>query len=293
MSDTRQYRPVRAPTHRTLDIRGVKYCINEWGDKDAVPVFYLHGWADTGSTFQFVVDAMGEDWRVIAPDWRGFGRTAHRGCSYWFPDYLADLHAIIETCAPDAAVPLIGHSMGGNVASLYAGSIPERVSALINIEGFGLKDSDPADAPRRYRQWIEGGLSELSFSEYPSVESLATKIIERSPGLGYGRADYVARQWAVVGENGVVRLRADAAHKLPNPVLYRRAEAEACWRCITAPVLLVHGDRSPFADQFGSTALLPFPNAESAEVEAAGHMIHFEAPERLAGLIERFLRKTL
>ncbi len=293
MSDTGHYRPAREPTCRTLDIRGVPYYINEWGDKDALPVFYLHGWADAGSTFQFVVDAMGDDRRVIAPDWRGFGRTAHQGCSYWFPDYLADLHAMIEIYAPGVAVPLIGHSMGGNIASLYAGTFPERVSALINIEGFGLKDSDPAEAPHRYRQWIEAGLTELSFSEYPAIDSLATKIARRSPGLGSARAEYVARQWAIVDENAVVRLRADAAHKLPNPVLYRRGEAEACWRCVTAPVLLVHGSKSPFADLFGSPASLPFPNAELAEIDAAGHMIHFEAPEQLAGLIERFLRKTL
>ena len=293
MSNTGHYQPVRAPNYRTLDIRGVEYCINEWGDDDATPVFYLHGWADTGSTFQFVVDSMSEDWRIIAPDWRGFGRSSHQGCSYWFPDYLADLHAIIEIYAPGAAVPLIGHSMGGNIASLYAGTIPERVSALINIEGFGLEDADPADAPRRYRQWIEKGVSELSFSKYPAIEILAKKIATRSPGIGSAQADFVARQWAFVDENQVVHLRADAAHKLPNPVLYRRAEAEACWRSVAAPVLLVHGCDSPFADRFGSITSLPFPNAEAAEVEGAGHMIHFEAPEKLAGLLERFLRKTL
>ena len=107
------------------------------------------------------------------------------------------------------------------------------------------------------------------------------------------RASFVAQQWAFVDTDGSVRLRADALHKLPNPVLYRRAEAEACWQSITAPVLLVHGEKSPFADQFGSSASLPFPDAESAEVSSAGHMIHFEAPEALASLIEQFLKKTL
>ena len=186
MSDTGHYEPRCIPNKRVLDIRGVEYCINEWGNKDAVPLIYLHGWADTGSTFQFVVDALQADWRVIAPDWRGFGRTGHVGRSYWFPDYLADLHAIINEYAPGDAVALLGHSMGGNVASLYAGTMPERVSALINVEGFGLKNSDPADAPRRYREWIECGIQNESFSEYPDIESLAKKIASRSPGLGPG-----------------------------------------------------------------------------------------------------------
>lgn len=293
MSNKGHYKPRQKPKTRTLDVRGVEYCVNEWGSNDAVPLFYLHGWADTGSTFQFVVDAMQEDWRVIAPDWRGFGRTAHVGRSYWFPDYLADLHAIIEAYAPGAAVPLMGHSMGGNIASLYSGTLPERVSALINIEGFGLKNSDPADAPRRYRDWIEGGFQGTAFSDYPNLETLAKKIGARSARLSPERAEFVARQWASVDADGAVHLRADPAHKLPNPVLYRRAEAEACWQNISAPVLLVHGEKSPFADQFGSTASLPFPRAESAEIADAGHMIHFEAPEPLARLIEQFLKKTL
>lgn len=293
MSNHCEYEPRRKPLTRRLDIRGVNYCINEWGDTNARPLVYLHGWADTGSTFQFVVDALPADWRIIAPDWRGFGRTAHAGQSYWFPDYLADLHAILDEYAPGEPVPLLGHSMGGNVASLYAGSIPERVSALINIEGFGLTNADPADAPGRYRAWIEGGLNKASFSDYPDIDSLAQKIRSRSAGLEPERADFIARQWASVGAGGRIHLRADAAHKLPNPVLYRRAEAEACWQNIAAPILLVHGEKSPFADQFGSTASLPFPNAESAEIAGAGHMIHFEAPEALATLIEQFLKKTL
>lgn len=293
MSHSGIYKPRRPPKLRTINVRGVEYCINEWGDKDAAPIFYLHGWADSGSTFQFVVDAMQDDWQIIAPDWRGFGRTAHVGRSYWFPDYLADLHAIIEAYVPGAPVALMGHSMGGNIASLYAGTMPERASALINIEGFGLKNADSADAPARYRQWLEAGVKGKSFSVYPDFEALATRIGNRSAGLSSERAAFVARQWASVHADGRVHLRADPAHKLPNPILYRRAEAEACWQNISAPVLLVHGEKSPFADHVGSITSLPFPNAESAEIAAVGHMIHFEAPDALAALIEPFLKKTL
>lgn len=293
MSQEKQYQARVPATVRSLQIRGVRYCIHEWGDESARQAFYLHGWADTGSTFQFVVDALGDGWRVIAPDWRGFGLSARGGASYWFPDYLADLHEILEHYAPDGKVLLMGHSMGGNVASLYAGTIPERVAALVNIEGFGLSDSDPEDAPQRYRDWIAAGIAGSTFSEYSNFESLATRIRKRSPGLGPARAEFVARQWAEQGADGRVRLRADPAHKLPNPVLYRRAESEACWKNITADVLLVHGEKSTFAAQFGSTSLLPFPNASDAEVPGAGHMIHFEAPEILAGLIRDFRAKTL
>lgn len=276
----------------TLSVRGVQYCINEWGASDAPLFFYLHGWADTGSSFQFVVDALASGWRIIAPDWRGFGRTQHRSEAYWFPDYLADLHEILRHYSPLEPVSLVGHSMGGNVAALYAGTMPERVSALVNIEGFGLPDTDPADAPGRYRNWLEASEQSPEFSTYASFDSLAERIQKRNPGQSIAAAGFVARQWAVECD-GRIQLRADPNHKLPNPTLYRRAEAEACWRNMSARMLLVSGDRSPFAANLSTIEGFPLPRCRRATIAGVGHMIHFEAPDRLAQEIESFLKKTL
>lgn len=287
MADSCKYVPLVQRRLQSKSIRGVDYRINEWGDENAPLLIYLHGWADTGSTFQFVVDALKSDWRVIAPDWRGFGRTVHRCESYWFPDYLADLHVLLEEYSPAIPARLVGHSMGANVASLYAGTMPERVSGFVNVEGFGLPDSDPADAPQRFRDWLESAAKPLEFSSYADFESLAQKIRKRSPALTEPQANYIAREWAFE-EGGRVRLRADPSHKLPNPVLYRRAEAAACWRNVSAEVLLVSGDRSDFASRFGSVDDLPFPNKRLALLEGTGHMIHFEAPGALAEQIEQF-----
>lgn len=292
MIDTEIYRPVVTRRMRRLRVRGIDYCVNEWGDDDAPIIFYLHGWADTGSTFQFVVDALASRWRVVAPDWRGFGRSSHADGPYWFPDYLADLHEILQHYSPDEPVSLVGHSMGGNIASLYAGSMPERVNAVINVEGFGLVDSDPEDAPQRYRGWLEAQETPAQFSRYPDFADLARKIALRNAGLSKAKAGFIAREWA--SEKGAdISLRADPKHKMPNAVLYRRAETEACWRSVRAPVLLVSGANSPFARQFGDIATLPFPVSETVEVGGVGHMVHFEAPEWLAEQIEKFLKKTL
>lgn len=292
MAGKDKYEPRVARQTRSIPVRGVDYCVNEWGDEAAPLVFYLHGWADTGATFQFVVDAFKSDWRVIAPDWRGFGRSSHRSPAYWFPDYLADLHALLEIYSPNEPVRMVGHSMGGNVCSLYAGVMPERVSAIVNIEGFGLTDSDPDDAPGRYRDWLEAAQSSPSFSDYPDFENLAGRIRRRTPGLSEVQADFVAREWAA-DNDGVVRLRADPNHKLPNAVLYRRAEAEACWRNIRAEMLLVSGETSSFAERVGGVDVLPFPSSHSSVIPGVGHMVHFEAPELLAEQIEAFLQKYL
>jgi len=289
MSSNEIYQPAVTRRTRSLAIRGIEYCLNEWGDDDAPLIFYLHGWADTGATFQFVVDALASRWHVVAPDWRGFGRTAHAAGPYWFPDYLADLHDILKHYSPESQVCLVGHSMGGNIASLYAGSMPERVKAIVNVEGFGLPDSDPNDAPQRYRDWLEAQEADTKFSLYPDFTGLVRRIRIRNPGLSEDRAEFVARQWAQE-DNGAVHLRADPKHKLPNPILYRRAEAAACWRNISAPVLLVSGEKSAFKSQL--TDLTSGPDTLSCEIEGVGHMIHFEAPQVLAQQVEQFLLQS-
>ena len=275
-----------------LSLRGVEYCLYEWGDEDAPLFFFLHGWADTGATFQFVVDALASRWRVVAPDFRGFGRSAHTGGPYWFPDYLADLDIILKHYSPDSPVSLVGHSMGGNIASLYAGVMPERVKAIVNVEGFGLPDADPDDAPTRYRDWLEADEAGADFARYPDFANLARRIRMRNPELSEDRAEFVARQWATE-DNGAVRLRADPRHKMPNAILYRRAEVAACWRNISAAVLLILGDKSSFGAQSADFTSSLDVETESFIINGVGHMIHLEAAEVLAAQIEQFLNKPL
>jgi pimeloyl-ACP methyl ester carboxylesterase len=114
----------------------------------------------------------------------------------------------------------------------------------------------------------------------------------RNPGLSEDRAEFVARQWATE-ENGSVRLRADPSHRMPNAILYRRAEALACWRSITAAVLLVLGDKSSFGAQLTDFASSRDAETESFVINGVGHMIHFEAAQILAEQIEQFLNKPL
>ena len=275
-----------------MSVRGVNYCIHEWGSPTAPLFVYLHGWGDTGSTFQFVVDALQAEWRVVAPDWRGFGRSSNECSSYWFPDYLADLHVLLAEISPDDPVRLIGHSMGANVGALYAGTMPERVQAFVNIEGFGLKDSNPDDAPARYRAWIEAMNEEQQFSDYDDLSALADRIAKRHPLMGIAESAFVAGEWANQGPDGIVRLRADPRHKLPNPVLYRRGEAEACWRAITAEALLIVGSESRFL-RLGDATPHSFPHDRRVVIEGGGHMLHFETPGDLAKAIEEFLLPTL
>src|SRR4051794_30678679 len=131
-------------------IRHLDYHVLLWGEPapGKVPLVMVHGWMDVAASWQFVVDAFAKDHFIVAPDWRGFGLTEAPPCdNYWFPDYLADLDLLLDHYAADAAVNLVGHSMGGNIAMLYAGARPQRIRRLVNLEGFGMAASQPAQAP--------------------------------------------------------------------------------------------------------------------------------------------------
>ena len=296
MTQTKTYR-ARKP-HRSVfhELRGIRYHVNEWGDTEKPLLVMLHGWGDCGTSFQFLVDELQEDWFVIAPDWRGFGKSYSRAFAYWFPDYVADLDALLKIYQPEGAVNLLGHSMGANVSGLYAGTMPERVAAVINVEGFGLLDSDPQRAPDNYRRWIEQGRSMPTYQTYAEFDELAQRILGRSPAMGQDKAMFVAKLWATRNDDDRVELRADPAHKLPNAVQYRRAEAVACWAQIAAPLLRVLGSDTSFRD--AAKAWLDLdesaagePVARTEVIRNAGHMVHFEQPAELATVVEAFLHK--
>lgn len=289
-----KYEPKLEPRSVRMDVRGIAYHLLEWGEREKPLLMLLHGWGDCAASFQFFVDELGDDWFVVAPDWRGFGRSHHRGEGYWFPDYLADLDTLLSRYQPDQAVQLLGHSMGANVAGLYAGIFPERVHSFINVEGFGLADGDPLNAPANYRRWITQSQKMPAYSTYRSFDELAARILKRNPAMSRDKASYVAEHWAVKDDHGEVTLRADPAHKLPNAVQYRRSEATACWDNVTARVLLVVGEDTDFTAAAKSwidpeESAHPFRHEQTVVIPGCGHMVHFEQPGRLAEAAAGFL----
>ena len=266
-----------------------------WGNDNWPRLFMLHGWMDHSATFQFLVDAFTRRYQVIAPDWRGFGSSDRNNGSYYSPDYLADLDALLAHFSPRHPVNLIGHSMGGMIASLYAGIRPERVASLVSIEGFGMPDSQPADAPERYARWLEQKRSGMDFGPLTSLEMLVARMQRRQPHLTRERALWLAEQWTTTDPHGVLHYRADPKHKMVNPVLYRLEEAKACWRRIACPVLWVIGgapEHSASAQAVFNTLderRSCFARLSEVTIANAGHMVQQEQPEALAKAIEDFL----
>lgn len=285
------YHPRRAVRHETLQIRELALHLQRWPGGDGLICLLLHGWMDAGATFQFLVDALPANWVLIAPDWRGFGRSAWSSGNYYFQEYLADLDALVTTLSPDQPVWLLGHSMGGNVACLYAGIRPDRVVRLISLEGLGLPPTRPDSAPFHYRSWLREQAAPMHRRVYPTWSALITRLQRSNPRLPADHAAFIAQAWAEDSPQGP-RLRADPRHRARSPVPYRLDEARACWRRIQAPTLWVLGTESPFARL--DPALMAenracFGSLWETRLVGCGHMMHHERPQAVAKAIMDFI----
>ena len=273
------------------------------------PLVLVHGWMDVAASYQFMVDALSDAFAtgrtIIAPDWRGFGLTKSvadgEADNYWFPDYLADLDFLLDHYVQEQQIDLVGHSMGGNVAMIYAGVRPERIRRLVNLEGFGLAPSKPAQAPTRYAKWIDElktlQKGELDLKAYDEVSGVAKRLMKTNPRLTVDKADWLASHWAAPNAAGKWLILGEPGHKVVSANIYRVDETLEIYKRITAPVLAVEASddslekwnqgRYTLADYHERLKLIA--DAKVAVVADAGHMLHHDQPEALAKLIEGFL----
>ncbi|MBC7718973.1 MAG: alpha/beta hydrolase [Chitinophagaceae bacterium] len=321
------YKEKRLSVSEFVPIRGLNYHVRVWKSREAAsvgaapPLVLVHGWMDVAASYQFMVDALQDAFvagrTIIAPDWRGFGLTTGGPTdNFWFPDYLADLDFLIDHCINKGAdgtssadkvsnqqVDLLGHSMGGNIAMMYAGVRPERIRRLINLEGFGLGPSKPSQAASRYAKWLDELKSlargELDLKVYPDIGGVVSRLIKTNPRLSLDKAHWLAQHWARQNAAGSWQIRGEPGHKVTSAHIYKVDETVEIYKRITAPVLAVEAEsaaqslaqwnqgRYTLADYHAR--LKHIPNAQMEVVLDAGHMLHHDQPDALAALIEGFL----
>ena len=115
--------------HDMVDAASIGLAYRSWGPPTAPPLVLLHALGETGSDWDNVAPAFARHWRVYAPDLRGHGRSDWPG-HYSAELMRADILAFLDALALDR-VDLIGHSLGGMVAYLFAIEHPERLRHLI------------------------------------------------------------------------------------------------------------------------------------------------------------------
>ena len=305
------YQPRQVSQSQWVSLRGHQYHVRQWGNPDHAsanrpPLVMVHGWMDVAASYQFVVDALKQDRWVLAPDWRGFGETTGPYCDHYvFADYLADLDFLLDHLVGDRLIDLVGHSMGGNIAMMYSGARPERIRRLVNLEGFGLAQTKPEQAPARYAEWM-GELKalhrvDMALKTYPSLNAVAARLAKTNPRLSQDKALWLAAHWSepVGGDSNApaFRIRGEAAHKVISAQLYKVEEALALYQNISAPVLVVEASDDSLSQWWkGKFTLEEFhqrlkhvPQCRVEVVPDSGHMMHHDQPDYLARLIESFL----
>jgi pimeloyl-ACP methyl ester carboxylesterase len=291
--DPGRYAPRRTPTLSERRGRAGTIAITRWGPPEPEPIVLLHGWMDCGAAFQLLVDCLPDDWPLLAIDWPGYGRSArHEGC-YWFPEHLAELDWVLDEFVPGSRARLVGHSMGGTVASMYAGMRPARLAWLVNMEGFGMPALPPGELRVLVAGWLDSLRTVPGARRYADLGDLAAALVRVNPRLPATHARFLAEAWTRPVAGGF-EILADPRQQLRTPIRYARADVEACWAAVTAPQLLLHGAESTHArNVLGEGGLERLrrlaPSLEIESIADSAHMLPHEQPRLVADAIVRFV----
>jgi pimeloyl-ACP methyl ester carboxylesterase len=261
----------------------------EWGKSPDHPLLALHGWLDNAASFARLCRHL-RGCHVVAIDLPGHGKSMHRAPhgAYHLVDYADDV-----LNAADALhwrrFGLIGHSLGAGVASMIAGTIPERVTELILIDGIGPIANTPEDAPtqlrqallqrRRYRKKIEPRV-------YPNVES-AIEARKLSGNLSDEAVGFLAERGLRKNPKGVFWGH-DRRLTLPSPLYLTEPQVLAFLRSIVAPTLLIKATRG-ILERYDPTARIASVKDISVVELPGGHHLHLEDPLPVADAILKFL----
>jgi pimeloyl-ACP methyl ester carboxylesterase len=288
--------PPAAPSVLAVSANGMTHNVLEWSPEAAwATVLLLHGYMDAARTWDQVAPSlMAAGYRVLAPDFRGFGDgpRAPSGGYYYFPDYIHDVADLVETLVPGGAeLSVVGHSMGGTVATLYAGTFPERVARLALLEGAGPPDHKHDHAPEQMRRWIESVRSIRVRGErtLPSREVALDRLVANHPRVHpdilVTRLDALAHTLP----DGRLAWKADLLHATRSPIPFFAQTWKGFAARVTCPVLSVSGGAAGWHPPDEEERLSSFQNLERAEIPDAGHMMHWSKPEELSAHLLRFL----
>jgi len=277
-------------SHR-VKANGLVHHLLEWEGPSDRTVLILHGYLDMARSFQKVAAPIAQaGYRVIALDLRGYGESQWipEGTYYYFPDYAADVALLLEALDCDR-IHLVGHSMGGSVATLYAGTFPDRLQSLTLLEGVGLPPMDPDISPDRTLAWIEGlkRVRARSPKKLSSIDEATARMHRNHPTVPLEVIREVAA-WSVRPVDDGFQFCFDPLHQTTSPGRFDAEGYESFIPRITCPVLLVDGGDVSNWPTLAERAAR-YPRAQHVSLEGAGHMMHWTQPDAVAWTLLEFL----
>ena len=279
----------------------------DYGNPSAPPLVMLHGHADLAWSMGPLAEGLRDRYRVISPDLRGHGESEHPG-AYSVLHFVADLAALTDALGLDRPV-LVAHSLGGHVAAQYAGLYPDRVRALVLIEGLGPPAGRPVDSAEFRAGFARAAVdllrSPLRHKPLADLDAAAQRLTATHPRLAPDRARFLAEVGTRAGPDGGLVWKFDPRTRDWIAGMDHDA-TEANWRRVSCPVLVVDGADSwetwwsvrvpmdmPARGRLTSEAwqakVATFPDVRHVVIPDAGHMVHFDQPEALDTAVAEFL----
>jgi pimeloyl-ACP methyl ester carboxylesterase len=246
------------------------------GRPDAPAVVLLHGGNYFAKAWEATIDALRDaGFRVIAIDQIGYGRSSKPIIPYSLDMHAANTKRVLDHLGIERAA-VIGHSMGGMIATRFAFSYPEATTHLIMVNPIGLTDVRPG------RPWNE---PQPAFDRsYQAILATIRGHVERwdDAYLEYVRIHY---GWTLSGEwPRLATIRARNSEVMRTPVIYD-------WPHIHVPALVIGGSEDgPRFPELARNAAAALGNGHVVLFPGVGHNPHWEARHLLHPALINFLR---
>lgn len=279
-----------------LGASGLRACVCAWGSDNGRPILILHGFLEQGAAWDAVACRLSG--RIVAPDHRGHGRSDHvgRGGFYHFWDYVSDVDALVETLG--GPVDLVGHSMGGTIAVLFAATRPDKVRRLVLVEGMGPPDRSTHRLSQA-RTYLEHRRRAATHAGLASIDDAALRMKKVNPALdpmmARALATRITRPTTADDPHldpqrpGPLVWRWDPLHRCRSPRAFEAHSFTTFLRAIEAPTLSVIGADSMFATSDRSDRAASIPVLAQVVIPGSGHLVHHDQPAALAQHISEHL----
>ncbi len=248
----------------------------------------LHGWLDNAMSFAGLA-ALLPEWEILALDFAGHGESQHlpEGSWYHFIDYLDDVGAALDERPVEL---LIGHSLGGAVATAYAAARPEDVPRLTLIEALGPLAGDPDGAVRALRQGLgeRRGIADKRLRQFASPAQAVSARLAANRMQPASAEALIERGLRRAGDGWIwrsdPRLTVTTPWRLPEAVIGQWIEAVEC------PTLLIAADHPPpyFTAEARQARLARLGNGQ-LRVLPGQHHLHMDDPRPVAAAIKEFV----
>jgi pimeloyl-ACP methyl ester carboxylesterase len=230
------------------------------------------------------------NYHVIAIDWPGHGLSDHRGADahYHFLDWVYDMISLFRS-QQWQAIDILGHSMGGMVASAFSAAFPEHVKSLTLIDCIGVLTSDEATTTKQLRKGLLSRLTrDNKAKKYHTNLNSAVAARVLVSDLSTDNARLIVKRGIEQTEAGFI-WRADIRLRSTSPYRFTLTQAEQLVADISTPVQLLYGSKGMEMVTKGLKCFGPlFKNLQVHEL-SGGHHVHMEQAEQAAKLINAFI----